>query len=137
MLGVVHHPNGGQKATFVEMGPAPPADRLTPRVVLNALLSSMGPAGRVLQMIQQDPMSSRHMLVGTADQPIDVDGGFMHHSHNFRELGSWGGVAADEVHAMMSPLPASTARTQMLHLKRVPDTTDVYVIYIYHEVSLD
>ena len=68
-------------------------------------------------MIQQDPASARHMLVTTADLPIDVDDGFMHYSNNFCELGTWDRITADNVNALLVPLPDSPTHAEILQRK--------------------
>ncbi|KAJ7243698.1 hypothetical protein C8J57DRAFT_1525458 [Mycena rebaudengoi] len=89
-----------------------------------------GPVGRALRNITHRQV----FYVGTSDVPVDMSCNYTHHQYNFREIASLQDMD-DGPHAntLFLPIPSSPQRSELLRTQNSPDTTPVYVLYVYHE----
>jgi hypothetical protein len=116
--------------SFVATLPASPPDF----TLLNRLSSAPGLLGRVLSSL--NPHTD--YLVGTSDTPVDVSSDYMNHIYNFQELQSWALVEQEgsAYLSLLTPVPASPARSALLATRRMADVVPVYVLYIYYKVRV-
>ena len=134
VLGVVLAPQDRRKGTMMEVWPSLPRESLTLAEFIRILTDHMGPAGRVLQAIADKPSISSRMLIATSDVPTDVESGWMHHSTNFRELGTWTNLCRDPGSPSLKCLPPSDAKASLLRAKALEESTQVFLIYVYDAV---
>ncbi|THH10339.1 hypothetical protein EW146_g8397 [Bondarzewia mesenterica] len=120
----------GRQNTVCEMGPEySPA--LTVTDVLQRLMERGGLLSRTLLAVRQDMNIYGQLLLGSADIPMDIVDNYMHYSCNFHEISLWSsqGAGANSHHLEVSP--PSPQRTRLIAQRRLPDTTNVFIVYCY------
>ncbi|KAJ6462977.1 hypothetical protein C8R45DRAFT_1177883 [Mycena sanguinolenta] len=93
------------------------------------LQSSGGPLARALSGI----IDRSRYYVGTSHFPIDIEGNFASYQNSFREISSL--LDLENTHEgsnVFSPIPASATRSELLDLQAEPESTPVFVLYVYH-----
>ena len=128
----------GHKATFCEWTPMHLGRDIPVQEVMNRLLDHpTGPGGRALSRIRDSAAIRSGMILGTSDSPLRVEGAYMDHRNNFRELQRWEDVdtpGLPHMRATLNPIPFSQACSELLASKRLDVGTPVLVLYAYHEV---
>jgi hypothetical protein len=124
--------------TFCERGFDSPLYRPHVKDIFDLLIGTNCPAGRSIGMLTQSP--SLHQLplfVGTADVPESIDSpDFDSDRNNFQELGRLSiAISSMDNRFLIEPLPASEQRTIFLQTRRLNPSTQVFVLYIYEEVT--
>ncbi|KAF8173420.1 hypothetical protein K438DRAFT_1980970 [Mycena galopus ATCC 62051] len=94
------------------------------------LQNSGGPLGRALATITDRAL----FFAGISDVPVDIDGNYSSYQNNFKEIDSL--LRLEQSLApgnTFFPIPASTARSELLATQGQPETIPVYVLYVYHQ----
>jgi hypothetical protein len=102
--------------------------------VINNLIRLDGPGGRLITSVS----TNHHIRVGTADVPEDIGNHFMNWRNGFKEFGFYASVQASlgDNRPRLLSLSPSAARTSLLLTNRLDNSTLVFVLYFYTNVSV-
>lgn len=117
--------------TYASLGPNCRDARPTFGSVYQALLEHPGHVGRILRTVDVS------QSVGTSMRPVDPRHDFMDFANSFRELpGTLEQALAGETRLhRLQPIHDSAERSLFLQSLQAPESTHVFVLYLYPPVS--